>query len=250
MMHRNLTIDCGNSAVKIVLFENDKPVDAVAVPYVDDPLKAITGMAGRYKVQSAICCSVARDSAPYCKALSLAGIKHVVDFNWTISVPLVNDYATPRTLGADRMAAAVGAASILPATELLVVDLGSACTYDLVTASGHYAGGNIAPGVGMRLRSLHAFTARLPQVDPRGPLVDFGTDTAMALRTGAVRGVAAEIQYYRTLGASSPRPVVMTGGWASSIHRLIGSDSSIILSPYLVNQGLNSILRYNGNENN
>lgn len=249
-MHRNLTIDCGNSAVKIVLFQDDTIIDAVAVPYDDDPQKAIFDMAVRYQAQDAICCSVARDSEPYCNTLHQAGVKRVIDFDWTINVPLINDYATPRTLGADRMAAAVGAASVMPATELLVVDLGSACTYDLVTASGHFAGGNIAPGVGMRLRSLNAFTARLPLVDPRGPLVDFGTDTAMALRTGAVRGVAAEIQYYRTLGASSPRPVVMTGGWASSIHRIIASDDSIILKPYLVNQGLNSILRYNGNENN
>jgi type III pantothenate kinase len=80
-------------------------------------------------------------------------------------VPVGNAYATPHTLGADRLAGAVGAAHLRPGQPTLVVDAGTALKLDLVTADGRYHGGSIGPGLRMRLRALHTFTGRLPLVE-------------------------------------------------------------------------------------
>ncbi len=79
-------------------------------------------------------------------------------------MPLTISYATPETLGHDRIAAAAGARKLLPGSPLLIMDLGTAITIDFVTANGEYRGGNISPGLLTRFKSLHDHTARLPLV--------------------------------------------------------------------------------------
>ena len=84
---------------------------------------------------------------------------------------------------------------MFPGQELLVCDLGTACTYDIVSAEGVFVGGNIAPGAGMRLRALHHYTCRLPEVSSRGTVTEFGTDTQTAMRSAlppALRRAAGE----------------------------------------------------------
>ena len=120
--------------------------------------------------------------------------------------------------------------------------MGTAVTYDVVTADGHYAGGNIAPGVGMRLRALRSFTARLPEVNGYGETPDFGHDTMTAMRAGAVRGVAGEIKYYLGLLPPATR-VVLTGGWSKRVGEML--DFPFTTDPCLVTKGLLSILLYN-----
>jgi type III pantothenate kinase len=160
-------------------------------------------------------------------------------------MPLKIDYATPHTLGEDRIAAAVGAWSLFPGENSLVVDMGTAVTYDLVSADGHFKGGNIAPGIGMRLRSLHSFTARLPEVGGYGDTPLLGTDTATAMRAGAVRGVVGEIAYYRAMLPVDTR-IVLTGGWAHRVNEFLDFEATI--DPCLVTKGLLSILLYNENK--
>jgi type III pantothenate kinase len=161
---------------------------------------------------------------------------------------LRNAYATPHTLGADRLAAAVGAAHLRPGQDTLVVDAGTALKLDLVTADGTYHGGSIGPGLHMRLRALHTFTGRLPllalpDADATIPLV--GDSTTGGLLSGVVNGTVAEIngllaayrQQYPGLG------VLLTGGDAAFLAaRLPGR---IFVVPELVLVGLHSILAYN-----
>lgn len=160
-------------------------------------------------------------------------------------LPLELDYATPQTLGEDRIAAAVGAWSLFPGQNLLVVDMGTAVTYDVVGADGHFRGGNIAPGIGMRLRSLNSFTARLPKVGGYGETPLVGFDTATAMRAGAVRGVVAEIAYYRSMLPENTQ-VVLTGGWASHVSEFL--EFPVTVEKCLVTKGLLSILLYNENK--
>ena len=159
--------------------------------------------------------------------------------------PLVIDYASPTTLGADRIAAATGAMTLVPGETALVVDMGTAITYDVVTAMGHYLGGNIAPGIFVRLEALNHFTSALPLVETDGDTPRWGYNTETALRSGAIRGVVGELQYYRhCLAAEHPHPrVVLTGGSAELITPYI--TSKIITEPHLVLIGLNAILKYN-----
>ena len=156
-------------------------------------------------------------------------------------------YKSPDTLGADRLAAAVGAWCIFIEKPVLVIDIGSCITYDYVSASGVYCGGSISPGLHMRLRAMGTFTAGLPTVSPPAghepPLT--GATTQEALLSGAFHGTRQEIDgFIETYQKHLPAlQVVLTGGDA----RLFESNlkSAIFAEPHLVLKGLNQMLLMN-----
>ncbi len=154
-------------------------------------------------------------------------------------------YATPQTLGMDRLAAAVGAARLAPGRDILIVDAGTCATMDLVTADGTFHGGVICPGVEMRLRAMHNHTVRLPMVGLSGdaPLVGYDTDTA--LRSGALRGLAHEVNGLAAeLREAYPELLVyLTGGNARDLEKWI--KGAIFADESLVACGLNAILDHN-----
>jgi len=166
-------------------------------------------------------------------------------------IALRNAYATPHTLGADRLAGAVGAAALRPGRDTLVIDAGTALKLDFITADHTFRGGSIAPGLRMRLRALHTFTGRLPllELPNEGAEVQLiGDATASSVLSGVVNGTVAEIsglvaeyrRRYPQLG------VVLTGGDAPHLlSRLTPAIGSIFAVPELVLLGLDNILRYN-----
>lgn len=240
-MGYKLTIDQGNSASKVAVWDGDNMIAADTFR----PLTArvVAQLCDRYPIDAAIFCSVA-DSAVVAEALRDVGIS-LTEMTVAMRLPLAVDYATPSTLGVDRLAAAVGAWSMWPGHDILVADIGTAATYDVVDRRGHYIGGNIAPGVGMRLKALNAFTARLPLIATSGETPMWGNSTETAMRSGAVNGVVAEIEYYRRrLGHDAK--VVVTGGWGAEAAARLGFD--VVYDKMLVNRGLNCILRYNENK--
>ncbi len=165
-------------------------------------------------------------------------------------VPLQNAYATPHTLGADRLAGAVGAGHLRPGQPTLVIDAGTALKFDLV-ADATYHGGSIAPGLRMRLRALHAFTGRLPLLElpaPAAAVQLIGDSTASSLLSGVLNGAVAEVnglvadyrRRYPGLG------LVLAGGDAAYLQpRLAAAPGFIFVVPELVLIGLDRILRYN-----
>jgi type III pantothenate kinase len=163
-------------------------------------------------------------------------------------VPLANAYATPATLGADRLAAAVGAAGLWPGRAVLVVDAGTALKLDLVTADGTYHGGSIAPGLAMRLRALHEFTGRLPLLPlpaPHATVALVGGSTEGSLLSGVVNGTVAELNGLLAQYCAQHQALVvlLTGGDAAFLApRLVGR---IFVVPELVLLGLYRILAYN-----
>lgn len=238
-MGLNLTIDQGNSSAKIAVWDGSELVDQEDLKQLLP--EHLQRVAEQFRPSRALCCSVTGNGKKMARLLHSYGVS-ARELSHDMPMPLVIDYATPHTLGEDRIAAAVGAWSLFPGQNSLVVDVGTAATYDLVSADGHFRGGNIAPGIGMRLRSLHSFTARLPEVSGYGEIPLFGTDTATAMRAGAVRGVVAEIAYYRArLGADTR--IVLTGGWARHVSEFL--DFDVTVDPCLVTKGLLSILLYN-----
>jgi type III pantothenate kinase len=163
-------------------------------------------------------------------------------------IPVTNAYSSPRSLGMDRLAAAVGAWSMKPGHDLLIVDAGTAITYDFVSADGVYRGGNIAPGVDMRFRSLHEHTGALPMVDRNGDIPIFGNDTFTAIRSGVMVGVRHELEgYIEELGSLYPSLLVfLTGGDAESFD--IKAKSTTFAVPDLVLRGLARIVDFNEKE--
>ena len=122
--------------------------------------------------------------------------------------------------------------------------MGTAITYDVVLSNGSYIGGNIAPGINMRLEALNNYTSRLPIVSPKGDCPIWGIDTETAMRSGAVIGVVGEIAYYKNQMHEN-HLVILTGGSVDLIDKLI--DFHIEIDQHLVTRGLNSILIYNEN---
>jgi type III pantothenate kinase len=161
-------------------------------------------------------------------------------------LPIHNAYATPHTLGADRLAAAVGAAWLRPSRDSLIIDAGTAIKCDWVEGGHTFRGGSITPGLRLRFQALHTFTGRLPLLEMPADLTAeiplTGVDTASAIRSGVLNGAVAEVNgmldYYR---AQCPTlSVLLAGGDAGFFQsRLKGP---IFVIPELVLLGLHRIL--------
>ncbi|MBQ5722460.1 MAG: type III pantothenate kinase, partial [Bacteroidaceae bacterium] len=166
-------------------------------------------------------------------------------FSHETPVPITNRYRSPKTLGADRLAAAVGARSLKPGKDLLIIDAGTCITYEVIDAKGNYWGGNIAPGMQMRLRALNEFTAKLPLVSAEGNVPGMGYDTETAIRSGVLRGMKYEIEgYIRSMRSKYPKLLVfLTGGDKINFDATI--KSIIFADKFIVPRGLNKILDYN-----
>jgi type III pantothenate kinase len=128
-------------------------------------------------------------------------------------------YRNPHEVGADRIAGAIGAALRRPASNLLVVDCGTATTFDVITASGDYLGGAILPGVGISVEALAGRTAKLPSVEIARPAAALGRSTVESIQAGvyhghvgAIRHLAAELT--REAFAGEKPYIVGTGGFA------------------------------------
>lgn len=242
-MAYNLTIDQGNSSAKLALWdESGRLVETISrMRFVSRDVPAV---APGVDIDTVIYCTVSRRPPAIMYALERRA-RRAIEFSVDTPIPLAVDYRTPATLGLDRLAAAIGAYGLADCRgkELLVVDVGTAITYDRVTSDGRYIGGNIAPGIFMRLKALNHYTARLPLIDPREhrrPAV-WGDDTRSALLAGAVRGVTAELEYYhREIGDNAL--VVLTGGDAETVAPLLSFKP--VIEPNLVSVGLRDIIEY------
>lgn len=238
----SLCIDQGNSSTKIAVFANDELLNFRAFENLDE--NCVAEIIDTYSIRHCILSSVTNEDV----ALS-EFIKHKVEkfifLDHQTPVPVEIRYDTPQTLGKDRLAAVVGASYLMPDKDLLVIDAGTAITYDFVDAKRIYHGGNIAPGVEMRLRALHEFTSKLPLVTAQMESPFLGTDTVSAIRSGVLYGIQFEINgYIDTLKIKYPElSVYLTGG--STFYFYTKLKSAIFAEKNLVLIGLNRILQFN-----
>ena len=236
----NLIADIGNNSAKFFLFSGKQMILHTRI--TGNNYGIIGEWREQYEIERAIVSSVidlAEEQKMHFTALDCP----LLWFNSTADTPLGIAYRTPGTLGSDRLAAAVGAWDIQPGKNLLVIDAGSAITIDFVSRDGTYHGGNIAPGIKMRLKALHQFTGRLPMVEKEGDTPTFGYDTETAIRSGVLKGIAHEIDGYieETRSKYGDIFVFLTGGDENSLKNMI--KSRIFADKYLVARGLNRILQ-------
>ena len=204
----------------------------------------LAALVARYDVQRAICSST-RGEAAEALALLRRHVPQVVSFTATTAVPVGIDYATPATLGRDRVAAAVGASVLYPNRDVLIVDFGTALTIDYLSADGVFHGGAISLGVTNRFRALHEYTASLPLVEPVEEEQLFGNSTQTAIEQGVMNSVQFELEGYIDRLAQKKRDfcIIFTGGEAKYFVKRI--KNTIFAEPNLVFCGLNRILEYN-----
>lgn len=151
----------------------------------------------------------------------------------------------PSEAGADRLVNAIGAHVIYPG-DLIVIDSGTATTFDIVAADGGFEGGVIAPGINLSMEALHAAAAKLPRVAIQKPQRVVGKDTVGAMQAGVFWGYIALIEgLIARIKAEWDKPmtVVATGGVASLFH---GATLAIDhFDPDLTIRGLLEIQRRN-----
>lgn len=237
-----LAIDVGNSRTKLGLFQGRELIDTgtMAKGWTATDLESWLG--DRYP--RGVCTSSVA-SLPNLQAGQLLKASQIMAISHEILLPFVIGYETPESLGRDRIAAVAGAFAAFPQQACLVVDAGTCVTYEVLTADGVYQGGNIAPGLGMRLQAMHAFTARLPEIPAGEPVLWWGTNTTAAMQNGALMGLILEIEgYFHRCKATWNQPfnIVLTGGDTSMLARHI--KLPIFARPNLVLEGLNEILLY------
>lgn len=160
-------------------------------------------------------------------------------------VPITTPVGKPDSIGADRLALTAAAVTLFPGKNNLVIGLGSAVTYNFVNKYREFIGGGISPGMEMRFKSLHTFTARLPLVkaDWNFPLA--GYDTRTNILSGVILGMAKEID--GTIEAYEEKydnfNVLMSGGDAGYFTRHL--KKKIFTDPHLIYKGLYAISELN-----
>lgn len=238
-----LVIDVGNTLTKIAVFDGDDSV--LLEKYQQPTLDQISALVENQSATRAVVSKVG-ELSPKIEEFLSQRIKTLI-FDSSTPLPIKNCYKTPSTLGPDRLAAAVGASALFPNRNVLVIDSGTAITYDLVTSNGHYLGGAIAPGISIRFKALNQYTAKLPLLSISDDYPLIGADTTSSILSGVLNGVVNEVDGYidDVKAQYSALEIVFTGGDSFFFDKKL--KNSIFVHPNLVLFGLNRILIYNEN---
>ena len=245
-----LTIDIGNTKTKVAVFDREQLVEHIVFECfskgdIDDLVLRFESF------DSVIISSVnANEEIRIADLLDEIGIKYCL-LSYKLRLPFEIDYHTPETLGKDRIAALAGAYAIGGEGNYLVIDCGTCNTYDLLV-DGHFVGGNIAPGIQMRLDAMHHFTAALPQCFIENAQcimhnAQLGLTTHSAILSGAYWGIVHEINGYieRYSREYDGLNVILTGGLFNlpivDISQLSTFNAKLFIDPMLVPKGLNYI---------
>lgn len=239
----NLVIDQGNTLTKVAVFDQDVVLYETATAMIGT--EEIRSLIEQFSIERAIICSVAQFSKQILALFEKKGIQYFI-LTPATALPISNRYQSPETLGGDRIAAAVGANFLKPNANLLIIDMGTAITYDVVTSNNEYRGGNISPGLTSRFRALHDYTHKLPLLNPDTHFPDFvGTSTTEAILSGVMYGILFEIEgvIANLTRECVSLSVFLTGG--DSIYFESSLKTPIFAVKNLVLVGLNRILNHN-----
>ncbi|MBN2664485.1 MAG: type III pantothenate kinase [Bacteroidales bacterium] len=233
----NLIIDQGNTNIKFFYFSGNKIKKKIILPTKTVDFNFLT----QEKIDKIIYSTVSGHNENIIKHIK--NKKHIY-FTAKTNLPIINEYQS-RTIGLDRLAAVVGASKLYPEKNILVIDVGSAVTYDFITEKKIYTGGNISPGLKLRYNSLNDYTKNLPLFEPQQNNIFMGNNTKDAIIAGVQNGLLFEIEkYIEQIGNSKTNFIsIITGGDANFFEKII--KSTIFAQPNLVATGLNEILNYN-----
>ncbi len=239
----NLVIDAGNTHIKFAVFRRDVLLHVETSPEAGfaDHIKSLFEQYPN--IERAIISSVSNLQDYAADVVSVFCEVYVLSPR--SKIPFKNSYATPQTLGPDRLALATAAFFENPKGNTLVIDAGTCITYDVVNDYGEYLGGAISPGLYMRYNALHEFTERLPKLTPENILDFIGNATESSIHSGVVNGLCLEIdgviEQYKS--RFQDLTVILTGGDAQFLSKRL--KSTIFAHSNFLLKGLNQLLDYN-----
>jgi type III pantothenate kinase len=241
-----LLFDIGNTHTHVGLATDARVLKQMNIPTRDwfgNSTRAaalLKKLVGAKKINGAALCSVVPRATPRIRqAIRKFWNLEALELNAQTTRGVGIDYPKPKTIGADRLANSVAACKRF-GTPVVVVDFGTAVTFDVVDATGNYIGGIIAPGLAAMTDYLHEKTALLPRIKITEPKKVVGKSTEQAMLAGAVygyRGLVRELigELKRELKAKR-LPVVATGGYAKLIAAGLPEISAV--EPNLTLEGL------------
>lgn len=237
----NLAIDFGNTLIKAGLFEGHNLIENRVYKTVKQ-LKSDQDFLNR--AEAVIIGSVVNTHEDVISVLQ--HIKTIIPFTSQTPVPLKNLYKSASTLGSDRLAASVGAFSIYPFRDILVIDAGTCLKYNFTNRNNEYLGGAISPGLQMRFKALQYFTDKLPLVNAKTDYNKLiGNTTEESILSGVINGIIHEtdgiINEYKNIYPDLT--IVVSGGDTDFFAKRL--KNRIFAHPYLILNGLNEILIFN-----
>jgi type III pantothenate kinase len=237
----NLTLDIGNTNTKYAFFEGKKLVEYGQLVGIEALKDFLSERESDYS--NVTMCSV-RFSESELKGFIMSN-KEVLFLTHHTPVPVRLRYATPETLGMDRLAGIIGGHEYFPGHPVMVIDIGTCITYDYLNSSIEFEGGIISPGVELRYKAMHDYTERLPLLNDRKAKGLIGDSTVEAMKSGVINGITGEIEYMisQFLLKTPDLKVIITGGGAKIFESRIKADIFVALE--IVHVGLNRVLDYN-----
>lgn len=207
-----ICIDVGNTRTKVAVYENGTLQQLVITnneKLIKNISKQIQGIENCVDI---ILSSVGNLPSEVIENLKKLG--NLIIVTHESPIPFKNLYATPATLGIDRIVLAAGATLKYPSQNRLIIDAGTCLTYDFINNQNQYHGGAISPGIGLRYKSLHDYTANLP-LEKISELHSFvGNSTSASIQSGVLNGVIAEIEAFidHFKHQDENLTVILTGG--------------------------------------
>lgn len=247
-----LTADIGNTSITLGLFDNDALVEEYRLASdkdlsLEEYEVLLKSLFKEYKIDGCIISSVVEElTKKFKKAVDnvfkLDSLVLTTKINTGVKICLDN----PKEAGADRIANAVGA-YVLYNYPVIVIDFGTATTFDIVNDKGEFVGGIIAPGVNLQVKALNKFTSKLPRIEITPSSAAIGHNTNDAILSGILRGTAAMIdglveQCEKELGQKAV--IVATGGYSGLISTYLKRQFDFI-NPTLTLEGLRYLYQIN-----
>ena len=237
-----LTIDVGNTRIKVAVFEHNKQLDFFIFE-TTEALKNFKNIFKKYShLQKITLSSVGKldeEVLNYIKSqFPTEIITHLSKF------PFKNLYTTPETLGIDRMVLAAGATLQFPNQNRLVIDAGTCITYDFVNSNNEYLGGAISPGIGIRYKSLNEYTSKLPLLSVSNDFKIIGDSTKNAIHSGVINGVIFEIEGFISQYSlkNQDLTIILTGGDADFLAKRL--KTTILANSNFLLESLNLLSLY------
>ena len=237
-----LTIDVGNSRIKAAVFEHNKQVDFFIFE-ANEALKNFENIFEKYpNLQKIILSSVGKLEKEVVDFIQNRFPTEIIDHK--SKFPFTNLYATPETLGIDRMVLAAGATLIYPNQNKLIIDAGTCITYDFVNAENQYLGGAISPGIKIRYKSLNNYTSKLPLLTLSEDFEIIGNSTKSAIHSGVINGVIFEIEGFISQYSlkNQDLTIILTGGDAEFLAKRL--KSTIFANSNFLLESLNLLSLY------
>ena len=237
-----LTVDVGNTRIKAAVFEGSTVLENFIFEKNELEKKIKKILKKFQNCSDLVVASVGNVEKQ--SFLTFENQLNVHFFTHEDIFPFHNKYATPKTLGIDRMILAGGATLQFPKQNRLVIDAGTCITYDFIDENDNYLGGAISPGLRLRYEALHNYTARLPLLTLEEPNEYIGNSTAQAIHSGVVNGFVYEIDgfidEYRV--NFSNFIIILTGGDAEFLAKRL--KNTIFANSNFLLESLNQTFQY------